>query len=349
MDATKGQPGIGDVATLAGVSLGTVSNVLNHPDRVSGATAAKVRRAMEMLRYVPNANARSLAAGSSTSIGLIVSDLANSLFVDVARGAEATAEQAGFTLLIANSDTLLERESRHLRSFTQSRVAGILLTLNDAEHFAAIAGEAPAASSLVMLNLAVPTSQFCSVSVDNARGGFLAASHLADIGRRRLVFVGGPGTLSPIRDRERGFLRAVRERGLEHITTPEPDGVNRAHGWEVGTHLAPRILAGEIDGIVAATDLLAAGIVQALTATPGIGVPGDVAVIGYDNNQAAWDSPIPISTIAQPGAEMGRLGTELVLAEAGAPGSHKHRSEVLVPTLVVRASTVPSPTASPVV
>lgn len=343
-DATaKTRPGIGDVATLAGVSLGTVSNVLNHPQRVSAATAEKVHRAMEMLRYVPNANARSLAAGSSTAVGLIVSDLSNSLFVDVARGAESAAESAGFTLMIANSDTLLERESRHLRSFTQARVAGILLTLNDAAHFAAAVGDAPTSTPVVMLNLAVPTTQYCSVSVDNEQGGHLAASHLADTGRRRLVFVGGPAALAPVRDRERGFRRAVRERGLHHIDTLEPEGVNRADGWEVGTVLAERVRAHEIDGIVAATDLLAAGIVQALTATPGVTVPGDVAVIGYDNNQAAWDSPIPLSTVAQPGTEMGRLGTDLVIAEARSPETHPHRSEILTPTLVIRSSTAAGP------
>lgn len=322
------------------MSSGTVSNVLNHPDRVSSATASKVRRAMELLHYVPNANARSLAAGSSSSIGLIVSDLANSLFVDVARGAEHSAEQAGYTLLIANSDTLLEREARHLRSFTQSRVAGVLLTLNDADHLAAIAGDTSLPSSLVMLNLAVPASRFCSVSVDNEHGGYLAAMHLVDTGRRRMVFVGGPGSLSPVRDRERGFRRAVSERGVTPIRPLEPEGVNRADGWAVGTALAERVAAGEIDGIVAATDLLAAGIVQALTSVPGIRVPEDVAVIGYDNNQAAWDSPIPISTIAQPGEEMGRRGTALILDEGRSGREHTHRAETLAPTLVVRASTV---------
>ncbi|WP_250443265.1 LacI family DNA-binding transcriptional regulator [Actinotalea sp. C106] len=342
MRSSKGarpQASMGDVAVLAGVSLGTVSHVLNHPDRVTPATAEKVLRAMAMLSYVPNGNARSLAAGSSTAVGMVLPDLSNSLFIDVARGAETAAERAGYTLMIANSNTRLERESQHLRTFTQARVAGILLTLNDSEHFAAIADDDPTTTPTVMLNLAVPRSQFCSVSVDNQSGGHLATSHLIETGRRRLAFVGGPSSLEPVQHRATGFAHAVREHGVEHVRTINPAGVNRADGWESGVALLPQVLDGLIDGVVAATDLLAAGIVQALSSEPRLRVPEDVAVVGYDNNQAAWDSPIPITTIAQPGEEMGRVGTELVLNEAQRSADHVHRSVVLTPTLVVRRST----------
>ncbi|MBD5787608.1 LacI family DNA-binding transcriptional regulator [Cellulosimicrobium terreum] len=334
------RPSIGDVATLAGVSLGTVSNVLNHPSRVAAATADKVVRAMSMLDYVPDGVARSLAAGSSRTIGIVLPDLSNSLFVDVARGAEAAAEAADHTLMIANSDTRLEREARYLRTFGQARVAGVLLALNDEEHYAAVAGEAPRTAPTVMLNLAVPASRSCSVSVDNQQGGRLATAHLADTGRRRLVFVGGPEALEPVRHRAQGFEQVVRERGVEHVRTISPAGVNRADGWEVGGALVDDVRSGRVDGIVAATDLLAAGILHAFS-TSGVEAGVDVGVVGYDNNQAAWDSPIPITTVAQPGEEMGRLGAELVLEEAGREVEHHHRSVVLEPSLVVRASTAP--------
>ncbi|PJI91152.1 LacI family DNA-binding transcriptional regulator [Luteimicrobium subarcticum] len=334
--------GISDVARLAGVSIGTVSNVLNHPARVAPATTEKVVRAMTLLDYVPDGIARSLAAGSSRTVGIVLPDLSNSLFVDVARGAETAAEAADHTLMIANSDTRLERETRHLRTFGQARVAGLLLTLNDEQHFAAIADEAPRSAPTVMLNLAVPTTRFCSVSVDNERGGWLATSHLVDTGRRRLVFVGGPEALEPVQHRARGFARAVRERGAEHVRTVVPTGVNRADGWEVGGALVDDVRAGRVDGVVAATDLLAAGILQAF-AMSDVDVPGAVGVVGYDNNQAAWDSPTPITTVAQPGEEMGRVGTELVLDEARGGPEHHHRAVVLEPSLVVRASTVSVP------
>ena len=338
----RSRPSVDDVASLAGVSLGTVSNVLNHPDKVAAATRERVERAMAMLGYVPNTAARSLKFGSSRSIGLIVSDLSNSLFVDIARGAENGAEQGGLTLLIANSDAKIERESSYLTMFAESRVTGVLMTLNDAAHFAAVSRRAPAGIPLVLLNFSAPPSQYCSVDVDNALGGYLAAKHLIETGRRKLVFVGGPYELQPVVDRGKGFHRAVGEHPDVTSEVLTPEWINRSDGWAAGVQLAPRVAAGEVDGIFAASDLLAAGIVQALSAATDVRVPEDVAIVGYDNNQAAWDSPIPISTIAQPGDDVGRLGAMLLQEEAAhGTGPHEHSTIVLPPRLIARQSSLP--------
>jgi LacI family transcriptional regulator len=338
--ASRSRPSVSDVAALAGVSLGTVSHVLNHPNKVAAATRTRVERAMAMLDYVPNSVARALKAGSNRTMGLIVSDLSNSYFVDIARGAEAGAEQGGLSLMLANSDARVERESAYLSLFTQARVTGILMTLNDAAHFSAVARVVPAGTPLVFLNFSAPASQFCSVGVDNTRGGYLATQHLIEIGRRRLAFVGGPDELQPIVDRGIGFRQAIAEHPGVTSETLTPAWINRADGWNLGSDLARRIIAGEVDGVFASTDLLAAGIVQALSAAPGIRIPQDVSIIGYDNNQAAWDSPIPMSTIAQPGEEIGRIGAALLHEEATDDRlSHEHSAVVLPPTLVVRQST----------
>lgn len=336
------RPSVDDVASLAGVSMGTVSNVLNHPDKVAAATRERVERAMAMLGYVPNTAARSLKFGSTRSIGLIVSDLSNSLFVDIARGAESGAEHGGLTLLIANSDARIERESNYLAMFAQSRVTGVLMTLNDAAHFAAVSRRAPTGIPLVLLNFSAPVSQYCSVDVDNALGGYVATKHLIETGRRKLAFVGGPSELQPVVDRGKGFHQAVGEHPdvVSEVITPE--WINRSDGWSVGVHLAARIAAGEIDGIFAASDLLAAGIVQALSSSSDVRVPDDVAIVGYDNNQAAWDSPIPISTVAQPGDDVGRLGALLLQEEAAhGSGPHEHSAVVLPPRLISRQSSSP--------
>ncbi|WP_231384146.1 LacI family DNA-binding transcriptional regulator [Cellulomonas sp. URHD0024] len=337
---TESRAGISDVASLAGVSQGTVSNVLNHPDRVTEETRGRVVRAMQMLSYVPNGLARSLAAGTSTTLGLVVTDLSNSLFIDIARGAEGAADLTGVSVMLANSDGRLDREERYLSLFAESRFAGILMTLNDEHHFAAITATATGRTPLVLLNFDAPVSRFCSASVDNELGGYLAAQHLLELGRRRLVFVGGPHELKPVDDRGRGFRRALRERGLTGARELMPKRINRADGWEIGLALAASISSGEVDGIFASSDLLAAGIVQALAGVPGISIPEDVAIVGFDNNQAAWDSPIPITTVSQPGEGVGRTGAELVQAEAKELTSdHQHRSVVLAPELVIRRST----------
>lgn len=333
-----GAAGIADVASLAGVSQSTVSNVLNHRERVAHDTIERVERAIAMLGYVPNGAARSLAVGRTRSIGLVLSDLGNSLFVDIARGAERAAEEHGLSLLVANADGRLEREDRYVDVFTESRVLGTLLTLNDESHYRALSSRRGRGTILTLLNFHADATAFCSAYFDNEAGGRLATQHLLDTGRSRLVFVGGPTALQPVADRREGFRRTLAAAGVRPVDELTPAGINRADGWQVGQLLAPRVAAGEIDGVVAASDLLAAGIVQAFTEVPGLSVPESVGVIGYDNNQAAWDAPIPISTISQPGAELGYAGVGLLLGDVDSH-EHEHRAVRLEPSLVVRQST----------
>ena len=334
----KAAAGIDDVAGLAGVSQSTVSNVLNHPERVAPATLDRVRRAIAMLQYVPNGAARSLAAGASTSVGLILSDLGNSLFVDIARGAEQGAEELGLSVVLANTDGRLDRERRALEVFEQSMVLGSLLTLNDADHFRAISSRTEARSPLVMLNYHDSSRRFCSAYIDNVHGGAIATRHLLDSGRRRLVFVGGPDSLQPVAERRAGFRSALSQAGLAAVGDIEPEWINRADGWKVGRALAPRIQSGDVDGVVAASDLLAAGILQALGEVRELSLPDAVGVIGYDNNQAAWDAPIPLSTVSQPGEELGAAGLRLLVGELGSE-PHEHSVVRLVPEVITRRST----------
>ncbi|ANJ27148.1 LacI family DNA-binding transcriptional regulator [Agromyces aureus] len=329
--------GIKDVAALAGVSIATVSNALNHRERVAAPTLGRIDRAIGMLGYIPNGAARSLAAGRTRSFGLILSDLGNSLFVDIARGAERAADERGLSVVLANSDGKLEREDRYVELFAETRVRGVLLTLNDASHFRAIVGRHAHGQPLVMLNFHDDSGRYCTASIDNEAGGHLATTHLLETGRRRIVFVGGPDTLQPVADRRRGFRRALASAALDPVDEIAPTWVNRADGWQVGQALADRVLGGDIDGIVAASDLLAAGIVQALSER-SIRVPEALGVIGYDNNQAAWDAPIPISTVSQPGEELGFVGSQLLIDEVEEP-DHEHRAIRLAPSLIARRST----------
>ena len=329
---------ISDVASLAGVSQGTVSNVLNHPERVTTTTLERVQRAIQMLKYVPNGPARSLAVGRTPSFGLVLSDLSNSLFVQIAAGAERAAEEAGLTLLLANSDGRLDRENTYVRLFAEGRVAGVLLTLNDESHYRAIAQRASPGGPLVLLNYAADPASFCSAHIRNDVGGHMAARHLIETGRRRLAFIGGPSGLQPVTERRLGFHRALTEHGLQPALEIDPIGVNRSDGWTVGLRLVDDVRAGLVDGVFASSDLLAAGIAQAFAAND-VSVPAQVGIVGYDNNQAAWDSPIPITTIGQPGDELGYRGAQLLLREVAASDTHRHEQVELEPTLIVREST----------
>ncbi|WP_297082142.1 LacI family DNA-binding transcriptional regulator [uncultured Demequina sp.] len=336
---TRERSGIADVAALAGVSQGTVSNVLNHPERVTQSTRDKVERAIEMLQYTPHGPARSLAVGSTRALGLVLTDLGNSLFVDIARGVEQRAAEAGAVVLLANTDADLEREQRALRMLAETRVMGTLLTLNDTRHYrrvvAADRGEAP----LVLLNYAAEDDAHCSVHVDNVRGGAIAAEHLWDIGRRRIAVIDVPATLQPIIERRRGFDAVLASHQASAAAVHAVEGLTRAHGFAAGLALVPRIEAGEIDSVFAMADLVAAGIAQAVRSRTSLRIPEDFAIVGYDDNQASWDSPTPLTTVAQPGEAMGYAGAGLVLDEL-ANDDHDHSAIDLEPSLVVRNSTV---------
>jgi len=331
-------PRMEDVAKLAGVALGTVSNVLNKPAQVSERTRLKVNDAIRELGFVPNRTARALAAGSSNTIGFVVTDLSNSFFLDMTRGAEREAETVGMNVLLANVDMRPQKQQAHLDLFAEERVAGVLLAPLPGTAAAAAAEILPG-RHIVMLNDAL-VDGVCTVSVDNELGGYLAARHLIDLGKRRLAFAGDPTLAIPVRDRLAGVRRAVSEANgavaLEVDHTPE---VRIEQGREFGHLIALRAPEDRPDGIVAAADLLALGILQAILSESSLRVPDDIAITGYDNNRSAWDSLIPITTVAQPGEEMGATAVRLLLAEVRDGVAHEHRHEVLEPALVPRAST----------
>ncbi len=329
---------IADVARLAGVSQGTVSNVLNHPDRVSGDTLARVQEAIALLDFVPHGPARSLAAGSTRALGLILSDLTNSLFVDIGRGVESVAWERQAFVLIANTDSDLARERQYLATFDASQTLATLVTINDASHYQQLVDLHRPGRPLVFLNYRGPARGHCTVDMDNRHGARLAARHLIETGRRRLAIVGGPMMLQPVAERVEGFTEEASAAGVALFHESVAD-LDRSHGFAAGLALRARVEAGEIDGIFAVADLVAAGVAQGLATSSSIEIPRDVGIVGYDDNRASWDSPLPLTTLRQPGAAMGAAGAELAFAEIEDP-AHEHRSVTLEPELVVRRSTV---------
>ena len=332
-----------DVARHAGVALGTVSNALNHPDKVADDTLRRIRAAIDELGFVRNNQARSLATGQSHSIGMIVTDLGNSFFVDMARGAEQGAQENNMTLLLANSDNTLAKEETYLDLFDQARFAGIVLAPFEAstEGLSRVRSHG---RPVILMNVASDLADGCSVVVDNEQGGYIATRHLIDQGRRKIAFVGGPDRLEPLLQRRLGVERAIAEEAgrvsLEEIIVP---AVNTPEGRAVGLQIVDRASSDRPDGIVAATDLLAMGMTQSFEGR--IAVPDEIALIGYDNNHAAGESTIPISTIAQPGFELGGAAARLLCDEIENPATHTHQTVRLEPHLIVRRSSQSTATA----
>jgi LacI family transcriptional regulator len=333
-DGHSGSPRIQDVARRAGVAIGTVSNVLNNPGLVAEQTRLKVEAAIAELGFVRNSAARALAARRTDTVGLVLIDIGNSLFVDIARGAESAAGQAQLKLLLANSDSTRTKQDNYLELFDQARVAGVLLTPLeeplDVAH--AVLGHG---RPVVLVIATSPDPLTCSVMVNEELGGYLAATHLVDRGARKLVFVAGCPDLRLIRRRLAGVERAVAEAGASLDVVDAPD-LTISAGREVGRQV---LLSQSVDGVVCPSDLLAVGVIQAATDL-GIRVPDDLIVVGYDDNHFASESSIPVSTVSLPGYRMGELAIELLLDEIRQGPDHVHRTVVLDPHLIPRRSTL---------
>jgi LacI family transcriptional regulator len=327
-------PRIQDVARRAGVAIGTVSNVLNNPEIVTEQTRLKVEAAIEELGFVRNSAARALAARRTDTVGLVLIDIGNSLFVDIARGAESAAGEAQLKLLLANSDSTLANQDSYLELFDQARVAGILLTPLeeplDAAH--AVIGHG---RPVVLVIASSPDPHTCSVMVNEELGGYLAATHLLHGGARRLVFIAGCPELRLIRRRLAGVERAVAEAGVS-LEVVEAPNLEIATGRDVGRQV---LLSQSVDGVVCPSDLIAVGVIQAATDL-GIRVPEKLTVVGYDDNHFASESSIPVSTVSLPGYRMGEMAIELLLEEIRQGSDHMHRTVTLDPHLIARSSTL---------
>lgn len=325
---------VSEVAGAAGVSPGTVSNVLNHPDKVSPEVRARVNAAIEQLGFTRNGAARQLRIGKSPTIGLVALDL-HPFFIDLARGAVETAEKHGLSVLVANTDDNLARETAYLDLFEQQRVHGVLISPSG--EFAARVERFRQSGIPVVLVDRFGAGNFSSVSVDDVAGGRLAAEHLVSIGRRRLWFVGGPISIRQVSDRLRGasgVTASVPDASIELVEA----GLTMHAGREAGKQYLARPDHARPDGVFTATDLVAIGFLQEL-ALAGVRVPEDVAVVGYDGADFASAAIVPLTTVQQPGEEVGRAATEMLIEIAANPESEV-RNIVYQPELLVRASTV---------
>lgn len=330
-----------DVAASAGVSLGTVSNVLNRPERVSPATRERVEAAMGALGFVRNESARSLRVGRSRNLAYVMLDVGNPFFTDVAKGIEQAAEAAELALFLCSSDGRAEREATHLDLLAEHRVQGILITPVDpsAERLArAVARGTP----LVIVDRTSNMDDVCTVAVDDVLGGRLALEHLIDLGHRRVAFVGGPATIGQVRDRLEGARRAWNEAGLDpdDLVTLPTSALSVGEGRTAGDRLSGLSAARRPTAAFCANDLLALGLLQQ-SIRVGWHVPDDLAIIGYDDIEFAAAAAVPLTSVRQPRHELGRRAAELVLDEADRV-DHVHQQVEFEPELIARASTRPS-------
>jgi LacI family transcriptional regulator len=324
---------IKEVARHAGVSVGTVSNVLNRPDSVSPTTRERVMTAIQELGFVRNEAARHLRAGRSRTVGLIVLDVANPFFTDVASGVEELADEHGAMVVLCNSGEDAEREARHLDQLEEQRVLGVLITpvRTEAADMERLVGRG---IPVVLVDRDAGLHQ-CSVAVDDVLGGRLAGSHLAEQGHERIAFVGGPFSIKQVADRHAGLVAATSNGA--GITVINGSSLSVAEGRRAGETVAALSASERPTAVFCANDLLALGFLQEMT-RQGIRVPDDVAIIGYDDIGFAAAAAVPLSSVRQPRQQLGRAAIELLLDEVERQQDHIHRQVVFQPDLVIRES-----------
>jgi DNA-binding LacI/PurR family transcriptional regulator len=311
---------IGDVASAAGVSVATVSRVLNG-GAVKEDTAARVWEAVTTLEYTPNALTRSIFSGRSTTIGVVIRDLDSPFYLDLVRGIEEVAGANGSLVMFANTYRSVDREAAHVRTMDEQRVRGLIVTTGETTDDRTRAMTANGTPCVVV---ARAVAGLHSVSLDNLAAGRAMAAHLAACGRAAVGVVGAGQRPSQVQ--RRAGLRA----GLADAGLPAPVVADAATEDEVGPAVAALLARHRLDAVVCLTGRLTVAAYTALTAT-GPTIPDDVAFLTMD--EFAWAAALGITVVAQPSSEMGRQAAELVVE---APAEPVHR--VFAPTLVPRTS-----------
>jgi LacI family transcriptional regulator len=328
---------IRDVALRADVSIGTVSKYLNTPHRVAPDTKKRISKAIKDLGYVRNEAARQLRAGESRTLAFVALELNNPFFGDVADAIERRAAQNGLFLFIVSSNGNPEREGQYIEMFVQQRVYGVILAsgmTRERELDLLFERRIPT----VLVDAYGKTDRFSSTSVDDFLGAERAVTHLIEQGCRSIAFIGGEVQIHQISERLRGARAAVdAHSGVRLEVIPTTERSVRA-GLGAGEQLLGRARMNWPDGIFAANDSLAIGIMQAISSGSDVRIPEDVAVVGYDDIDFASSAAVPLSTVRRPREVFGRSAVDLVKDQAESSEVLPVRSIVIQPELIVRQS-----------
>jgi LacI family transcriptional regulator len=320
---------IREVAERAGVSTGTVSNVLNHPASVSEATRNHILRVMAEMNFVRDASARQLRVGHSQTVGVIVRDMSNPYYMELARGIADRLDQDNCIMMLCSSDEDPGREARFVGLFAEQGVRGMLITpfRDSSDQIDRLQG-----LHIPTVLLDATSTHTASVGVDHLAGAEQAVRHLLDQGHRLIGFINGPASLRPCQERAAGARRAIAAAGLDPDTalvSTEVAVMNADSGRQAMDALLDR---AAVTAVFCVNDFVAMGAMRGLRAR-GLSVPRDVAVVGYDDIVFAGELMVPLTSVRQPMRQLGWTAVEMLLNPAGQP---RHVS--FEPHLVIRES-----------
>lgn len=330
----NGQLTIKDIASMAGVSISTVSRAINNSGPVNEKTRSKILKIIEQTKFTPNGLARGLRTSTKT-IGLLIPDITNLFFIELVKGIEHVLDQKNYSALLFNTDWDSKKENHYLNLMEERRVEGVIFMATFLSY-----------STLQLL----PEKDIRVVSIQNGvkgidsiftkdgEGAFEATEHLINLGHKRIAFVGFKNITDCMNNRLKGYEYALKKHGIPVDQTYqlfcEPRG---DYGYEIAQELfrLPQLPTA----VLAISDHMAAGIFRAFE-EKGIKVPDDISVIGFDNTHLCqWLSP-KLTTVAQPIFEMGKAAASLLLERISNGSSEEIVREVILPTrLIIRGST----------
>jgi LacI family transcriptional regulator len=334
-----------DIAQMAQVSVGTASNVLNNPELVAPSTRARVLEAIQGTGFVRSTAAQQLRVGESRTVGVVLLDFANPLFAEMVRGAEHVLRDEGYVLMVCSSDESSERERHYLRLLEEHRVDGLLIAPVDTV-LDSVTVLAKRGIPTVLLDRDAGGTGLCSVTVDDVRGGDLAASHLFALGHDMIGFVNGPRAIRQCADRRVGArlaLRRASRSGEKQLREVAAGALSVEHGEKAVEDLLA--LEPRPTAVMCANDLLALGVLKGLVAV-GTRVAQDMALVGYDDVTFASMLSPPLTSVRQPKYEVGASAARLLLEQFSGRSVHAH-SLRFEPELIVRASSVGVPRPDP--
>lgn len=324
---------IREVAKLAGVSASTVSRVLNGTARVDEEKEKRIRHVIEETGYVPNEVARSLFKRSSKLIGLIVPNIENPFFSQLAKEMEDAAYQHGYRILLCNTNEMHNKEVESIQMLTRMNADGIIITTTDVElHFEAQKCPLPV---VVMDRQLEGLDGLSYIMADHYNGGRMAMEHMIACGCKNIVNIKGPQKYSSAQERYKGYLDVCKEHGIEE------QNVECDYSFQKGLTVIEEILEKypDVDGIISCNDMVALSAMKVLT-QHGISVPDQVQLIGFDDIEWMHMITPEITSIKQPLSSMAKKAIELIILES--KEEKKKKQEFKFPVELVARQTTKS-------
>lgn len=326
---------IKDIAQEAGVSVTTVSRVLNDKPDVSTTTKKKIKKVIDKLGYNPNGIARGLVLKKTNTIGLIIPDISNPYFPEVARGIEDNAKKEGYSVIFCNTDNNKQAEIEAIELLKSKRVDGIILSLsisNKSQLEKLENDKIP----VVQIDRNIPGSKISSVLINNFLSAYKATMYLIKLGHTKIAHITGEMETNTARERLFGYKKALQEAEIEYRVEWVLQGdYSKESGFQQTNELL--LMKEKPTAIFAANDLMALGAYEA-SFHYRLNIPDDISIIGHDNIDMAELIRPGLTTIAQPKYKLGELATQILIDEI--EGRSNERQEIILnPELIIRKST----------